>query len=67
LQAEAMVAALERKRVPYAYLPFEGEQHGFRRAENIKRSLDAELSFYGQIFGFEPADPIARVAIHHLA
>jgi dipeptidyl aminopeptidase/acylaminoacyl peptidase len=65
-QAEAMVAALERKRVPYAYVPFEHEQHGFRRAENIKRSLDAELYFYGRIFGFAPADPIAPVAIHHL-
>ena len=64
-QAEAMVAALERKRVPHAYLPFEGEQHGFRRAENIKRSLDAELSFYGQILGFAPADPIAPVPIKH--
>jgi dipeptidyl aminopeptidase/acylaminoacyl peptidase len=66
-QAEAMVAALERKRIPYAYLPFEHEQHGFRRAENIKRSLDAELYFYGKIFGFELADPIAPVAIRHLA
>jgi dipeptidyl aminopeptidase/acylaminoacyl peptidase len=53
-QAEAMVQALDRKGLPYAYLAFEGEQHGFRRAENIQRSLEAELSFYGQIFGFEP-------------
>lgn len=65
-QAEAMVAALERKRVPYAYLPFEREQHGFRRAENIKRSMDAELYFYGRIFGFRPADSITPVQIHHL-
>jgi dipeptidyl aminopeptidase/acylaminoacyl peptidase len=64
-QAEVMVAALDRKAVPHAYVPFEGEQHGFRRAENIKRSLDAELSFYGQIFGFAPADPITPVAIKH--
>jgi dipeptidyl aminopeptidase/acylaminoacyl peptidase len=66
-QAEAMVAALDRKAVPYAYLPFAHEQHGFRRAENIQRSLDAELYFYGRILGFQPADPIEPVAIRHLA
>jgi dipeptidyl aminopeptidase/acylaminoacyl peptidase len=65
-QAEAMVAALERKAVPYAYLAFEHEQHGFRRAENIKRSLDAELYFYGKILHFAPADPIAPVEIRNL-
>jgi dipeptidyl aminopeptidase/acylaminoacyl peptidase len=64
-QAEAMVAALERKAVPHAYLPFAGEQHGFRRAENIKRSLDAELYFYGRVLGFTPADPIDPVEIKH--
>jgi dipeptidyl aminopeptidase/acylaminoacyl peptidase len=52
-QATMIVEALKRKGVPVAYLPFAGEQHGFRRAENIRRALDAELSFYGQIFGFE--------------
>ncbi len=62
-QAEVMVAALRRKGVPVAYLAFEGEQHGFRKAENIKRSLDAELYFYGRIFGFEPADAIEPVEI----
>jgi dipeptidyl aminopeptidase/acylaminoacyl peptidase len=65
-QAEAMVDALRRKGVPVAYLAFEGEQHGFRMAENIKRSLDAELYFYGRIFGFEPADAIEPVAIENL-
>ncbi len=55
-QAETMVNALKEKGIPVAYLLFEGEQHGFRQAENIKRSLDAELSFYSQIFGFELAD-----------
>ncbi len=45
-QAEMMVAALRSKGVPVAYVPFEGEQHGFRRAENIKRALDGELYFY---------------------
>jgi dipeptidyl aminopeptidase/acylaminoacyl peptidase len=45
-QAEAMVEALRRQGIPFLYLLFDGEQHGFRRAENIKRSLDAELYFY---------------------
>jgi dipeptidyl aminopeptidase/acylaminoacyl peptidase len=62
-QAETMVEALRAKGVPVAYLPFEGEQHGFRRAENIKRSLEAELYFYGRIFGFQPADDIEPVEI----
>jgi dipeptidyl aminopeptidase/acylaminoacyl peptidase len=52
-QATMIVDALKQKGVPVAYLPFEGEQHGFRRAENIRRALDAELSFYSQIWGFE--------------
>ncbi|HET9016154.1 MAG TPA: prolyl oligopeptidase family serine peptidase [Thermomicrobiaceae bacterium] len=64
-QAEAMIAALNDRGVPYAYLPFAGEQHGFRRAENIARSLDAELYFYSRFFGFEPADRIEPVEIHH--
>jgi dipeptidyl aminopeptidase/acylaminoacyl peptidase len=65
-QAESMVTALREKGVPVAYLAFEGEQHGFRRAENIKRALDAELYFYGRIFGFEPADEIEPVEIENL-
>jgi dipeptidyl aminopeptidase/acylaminoacyl peptidase len=52
-QSEMIVAALRDRHVPVAYVPFEGEQHGFRRAENIRRALDAELSFYGQVLGFE--------------
>jgi len=65
-QAEAMVAALERKGVPVAYLPFEGEQHGFRKAENIKRCIEAELYFYGRVFGFTPADDLDPVPITNL-
>ncbi len=65
-QAEMMVAALRAKGIPVAYLPFEGEQHGFRRAENIKRALDAELYFYGRIFGFEPGEPLTPVEIANL-
>jgi dipeptidyl aminopeptidase/acylaminoacyl peptidase len=54
-QAEMMVEVLERKAIPHAYLAFEGEGHGFRREESIVRSLEATLSFVGQVFGFEPA------------
>ena len=62
-QAEAMVAALKENGVPHAYLAFEGEQHGFRRSETVIRCLEAELSFYAQMFGFEPADDIEPVEI----
>ncbi len=62
-QAEEMVDALKEKGIPVAYLLFEGEQHGFRKAENIKRALDAEFSFYSQIFGFALADEIEPVEI----
>jgi dipeptidyl aminopeptidase/acylaminoacyl peptidase len=54
--AEAIVAALERKSIPYAYLAFEGEGHGFRGAFALRRTLEARISFLGRIFGFEPAD-----------
>jgi dipeptidyl aminopeptidase/acylaminoacyl peptidase len=62
-QAEAIVAALRAKGVPHAYLLFPGEQHGFRKAGNIRAALDGELSFYAQVWGFDlPAaegiDPI---------
>ena len=53
-QAEAMVAALAAQGIPHAYMAFPGEQHGFRRAENVAAALEGELSFYGQVFGFEP-------------
>lgn len=65
-QAELMVKALRKKGLPVAYVPFDGEQHGFRRAKNIKRSLDAELFFYSKIFGFELADPVEPVQIENL-
>jgi dipeptidyl aminopeptidase/acylaminoacyl peptidase len=65
-QAEMMVEILKTKGIPVAYLPFEGEQHGFRRAENIKRALDAEFYFYSRIFGYEPADAIEPVEIMNL-
>jgi dipeptidyl aminopeptidase/acylaminoacyl peptidase len=62
-QAEEMAAALRGSGVPHAVLMFEGEQHGFRRAETIIRSLEAELSFYGQVFRFQPADQIEEVRL----
>lgn len=65
-QAEAMVAALRAKGIPVAYVPFEGEGHGFRKAENIKRALEGELYFYGRVFGFTPADEIEPVEIENL-
>ena len=65
-QAEMMVDALRKKGLPVAYVAFEGEQHGFRRAENIKRSLDGELYFYSRVFGFELAEPVEPVLIENL-
>ena len=65
-QAETMVQALDAKGLPCAYVPFEGEQHGFRRAENIKRSLELELYFYGRVFGFSPADEIEPIPVRNL-
>ena len=65
-QAEVMVEALREKGQPVAYVAFEGEQHGFRKAENIIRSLEAELYFYSRVFDFEPADPIEPVEITNL-
>ena len=65
-QAEMMVAALRAKGLPVAYLAFEGEQHGFRQAANIKRALDGEFYFYSRVFGFEPADAIEPVVIENI-
>ena len=65
-QAEMMFDAVRNKGIPCAYLPFEGEQHGFRRAGNIKRALEAELYFYSRVFGFELADAVEPVAIENL-
>ncbi|MGD9735582.1 MAG: prolyl oligopeptidase family serine peptidase [Solirubrobacterales bacterium] len=65
-QAETMVAAMKANGVPHAYLAFEGEQHGFRRAETNVRCMEAELYFYGRILGFEPAGEIEPVEIDGL-
>ncbi len=65
-QAECFVAALQDKDVPYAYLAFPGEAHGFRKAETQVAALEAELSFYGQVLGFEPPGvPVLALQIGH--
>lgn len=65
-QAEAIVDALAANGIPHAYLAFEGEGHGFRGAAAIRRSLEAELSFLGQVFGFDPADELEPVEVSGL-
>ncbi len=65
-QSEMIVAALDRNGVPHSYILFEGEGHGFRKAENIRRTLEAELAFAGLIFGFAPADALPALDIAHL-
>jgi dipeptidyl aminopeptidase/acylaminoacyl peptidase len=67
-QSETIVDALRDRKIPVAYLLFDGEQHGFRRADNIRRALDAELSFYAQVLGFNlPAEEgIEPVAVENL-
>jgi dipeptidyl aminopeptidase/acylaminoacyl peptidase len=65
-QSEMMAAAAREKGLAVAYLAFEGEQHGFRKASTIVRSLEAELYFYGAVFGFMPADEIAPIEIDNL-
>ena len=66
-QAEMMVEALTNKKISVAYVPFEGEQHGFRRAENIKRALDGEFYFYSRIFDYQVADNIEPLEIINLS
>jgi dienelactone hydrolase len=60
-QAEAFRDAMVRKGIPHAYLLFDGEQHGFRKAESVIAALEAELSFYGQVLGFTPSGVPALV------
>jgi dipeptidyl aminopeptidase/acylaminoacyl peptidase len=65
-QAERMVEALRAKHLPFAYLAFEGEQHGFRKAETIQRTLEAELYFYSRVFHFPLAEKVEPVEIENL-
>jgi dipeptidyl aminopeptidase/acylaminoacyl peptidase len=64
-QAETFVEVCKKKNLPYAYLPFEGEQHGFRQEKNIRRSIEGELYFVSQIFDFGLADSIEPVEIEN--
>jgi dipeptidyl aminopeptidase/acylaminoacyl peptidase len=65
-QAESMVDALRNRQLPVAYVAFEGEQHGFRQAANIRRALEGEYLFFARIFGFEPADSLPPLEIEFL-
>ena len=64
-QAEEFVAVCKKKHLPYAYVPFEGEQHGFRQEKNIRRSIEGEMYFLSRIFGFDTADRIEPVEIEN--
>lgn len=65
-QAEQIVAGLRANGIPHAYIAYEGEDHGFRKASSIIDSFEAELSFFAQVFGFEPADEIPVIRIENL-
>jgi dipeptidyl aminopeptidase/acylaminoacyl peptidase len=65
-QAEAMAAAARSKGLPVALIVFPGEGHGFRRAENIRASIEAQLYFLGRVFGFTPADELPAIPIENL-
>jgi dipeptidyl aminopeptidase/acylaminoacyl peptidase len=62
-QAEALAKALDEQGIPYAYLPFEGEGHGFRGEAALRRTLEARLSFLGAVFGFTPADDLPPLEV----
>ncbi len=66
-QSRMIVEALDDRDVPVAYLEFEGEQHGFRKAETIMTALTSELAFYGRVFGFEPDGPAVTLEIRNEA
>lgn len=66
-QAEALIGVLREKGLPYAYLSFGGEQHGFRQASTVRRALEAELFFYSKVLGFDVADAIEPVVIENLS
>jgi dipeptidyl aminopeptidase/acylaminoacyl peptidase len=65
-QAALMASALRARGLPVAYLTFEGEGHGFKRAETLRRCLEAELTFFGRLFGFDPADELPPLEIENL-
>jgi dipeptidyl aminopeptidase/acylaminoacyl peptidase len=59
-------AALKDRGIPTAYVPFEGESHGFRKAENKITALEAELYFYGRVLNLQPADDLPGIVIDNL-
>ena len=65
-QSERMVDALKSRGIPTAYLTFEGEGHGFRKSETLRRTLEAELYFYAKVLGFPVVDEIEAVTIFNL-
>jgi dipeptidyl aminopeptidase/acylaminoacyl peptidase len=65
-QAKLIVKALEENEIPFSYLLFEGEGHGFRKAESIVRALEAELSFYAQVLGLDLGDAVPKLEIENL-
>ena len=65
-QAETMIAALRAKRLPFAYVAYANEGHGFRDAANMRNSIEAELYFYSRIFGFALADKLTPIHIENL-
>ncbi len=65
-QSRAIVAAVRARGLPVAYLEFKSEQHGIRRAANLKRALQAELYFLGRVLGFSPGDAVEPIAIDNL-
>jgi dipeptidyl aminopeptidase/acylaminoacyl peptidase len=62
-----LAAAARRRGLPVALIMFEGEGHGFRRAETIKAAIEAQIYFLGRIFGFEPADQVPPISIDNLS
>jgi dipeptidyl aminopeptidase/acylaminoacyl peptidase len=66
-QSQRIVEALRARHVPVAYVLYPGEGHGFRNPKNIINSVQAELSFYGQVFGFKPADQLPPLTVEGLA
>ena len=64
-QSRMMADALNKNGIPFAYIEFEGEQHGFRKSENIKHSIEAELYFYSRVFGFSVPDNIDQIKINN--
>ena len=64
-QAEIMAEGLRDKKIPFALIMYEGEQHGFRQSKNIKSSLESELYFYSKVLNFETFDNLEGINIEN--